>query len=357
MLDCQTEGGERSGAEVLEMAVTPIIERRRLAQCAQLQSFRVVAETSPFSYPEELLLPFRQLKAAGMDIYIGTYRDASSSPWNCKGLGGLAEADCTTTAFASESPLTRNLPVYSTTQHHHCKREPDLEPEQNHRATTPRDHYHPCMASELKFESRQSRESRTREPVYKSRAPRESRGQRRSSRSRSPRSSHSPSQAGGSRVPYIRRPSSRSRSPHLHPHPQQPPHAQAQQLYPNPAPQPHAQPPPHLAPHPQQYPGPNLRVPYLWALYNPWPPLPPPQRLDHDARYPAPPFPFSFPFPYPYPSPPLPFPSLSPIRALPPYRARLIHYRLAIAQGLNTLKLGYPYWEVRVIPGPLGYYR
>ncbi|KAJ7708531.1 hypothetical protein B0H16DRAFT_1746252 [Mycena metata] len=356
MLDCQTEGGERSGAEVLEMAATPIIERRRLAQCAQLQSFRVVAETSPFSYPEELLLPFRQLKAAGMDIYIGTYRDASSSPWNCKGLGGLAEADCTTTAFASESPLTRNLPVYSTTQHHHCKREPDLEPEQNHRATTPGITTTRAWRANLSS-SRDSRESLAPANLCINRARLEKVGVSGALRGRARQDPVIRHLAGGSRVPYIRRPSSRSRSPHLHPHPQQPPHAQAQQLYPNPAPQPHAQPPPHLAPHPQQYPGPNLRVPYLWALYNPWPPLPPPQRLDHDARYPAPPFPFSFPFPYPYPSPPLPFPALSPIRALPPYRARLIHYRLAIAQGLNTLKLGYPYWEVRVIPGPLGYYR
>ncbi|KAJ7777249.1 hypothetical protein B0H16DRAFT_1853664 [Mycena metata] len=83
------------------------------------------------------------------------------------------EADCTTTAFASESPLTGNLPVYSTIQEHHCKREPDSELEQNHRATTPRDHDHPCTASEPKFESRQSRQSRTREPVYDSRASRE----------------------------------------------------------------------------------------------------------------------------------------------------------------------------------------
>ncbi|KAJ7708535.1 hypothetical protein B0H16DRAFT_1746256 [Mycena metata] len=58
--------------QVLEMAATPMIERRKLAQCAQLQSFRVVAEASPFLYPEDLLSPFKELKAAGMDLYIGT---------------------------------------------------------------------------------------------------------------------------------------------------------------------------------------------------------------------------------------------------------------------------------------------
>ncbi|KAJ7044732.1 hypothetical protein C8F04DRAFT_595483 [Mycena alexandri] len=72
LLGCRAEDGELTGAEVLEMAATPIFNRRKLTQCVQLQSFRVVEERTYAAYPEPILLPFRELKAAGMDVYIGT---------------------------------------------------------------------------------------------------------------------------------------------------------------------------------------------------------------------------------------------------------------------------------------------
>ncbi|KAJ7167576.1 hypothetical protein C8R46DRAFT_1093464 [Mycena filopes] len=72
LLGCRPEDGELDFSDILEIAAAPITERWNLTQCARLQSFRVVHETRRALYSEELLLPFRNLRAAGMDIYIGT---------------------------------------------------------------------------------------------------------------------------------------------------------------------------------------------------------------------------------------------------------------------------------------------
>ncbi|KAJ6560439.1 hypothetical protein B0H19DRAFT_116573 [Mycena capillaripes] len=64
--------------DIILKAATPITKRRKtIAGCAQFQSFRVIQEKRRnvyewTSYKEKVLLPFRQLKASGMDIYIGT---------------------------------------------------------------------------------------------------------------------------------------------------------------------------------------------------------------------------------------------------------------------------------------------
>ncbi|KAJ7797340.1 hypothetical protein B0H14DRAFT_60069 [Mycena olivaceomarginata] len=57
--------------EILRHAAEPITKRWAiLPGCAQLQSFCVTSESS--AYFEEDLLPFRELKNSGMDVYIGT---------------------------------------------------------------------------------------------------------------------------------------------------------------------------------------------------------------------------------------------------------------------------------------------
>ncbi|KAJ7044738.1 hypothetical protein C8F04DRAFT_595623 [Mycena alexandri] len=76
---CRDENGEMTVYEILELAATPITERRNLTQCARLESFRVVEEAGGIDcsfplpqYLEEHLLSFRNLKAAGMEIYLGS---------------------------------------------------------------------------------------------------------------------------------------------------------------------------------------------------------------------------------------------------------------------------------------------
>ncbi|KAF7352385.1 F-box domain-containing protein [Mycena venus] len=73
---CRFEDREADVGDILRVAAGPITKRRAiLAGCAQLQSFHVVRETPRGAYlcmiyPENLLLPFRKLKASGMDVYI-----------------------------------------------------------------------------------------------------------------------------------------------------------------------------------------------------------------------------------------------------------------------------------------------
>ncbi|KAJ7741018.1 hypothetical protein B0H16DRAFT_1565704 [Mycena metata] len=64
--------------DIIDAAAVPITQRRHLAGCAQLQSFRVVSKTHPkvSVYAEARLLPFRELKEAGMDIYIGSEEES-----------------------------------------------------------------------------------------------------------------------------------------------------------------------------------------------------------------------------------------------------------------------------------------
>jgi hypothetical protein len=66
---------------IVKMAGAPVTARRNLEGCAPLQSFRVISATRnsyPTSrYPEAIftaedLLPFKNLKASGMDIHIGS---------------------------------------------------------------------------------------------------------------------------------------------------------------------------------------------------------------------------------------------------------------------------------------------
>ncbi|KAJ7044763.1 hypothetical protein C8F04DRAFT_1027150 [Mycena alexandri] len=63
---------------IIGIAAVPITQRRHLAGCAQLQSFHVVSKTHPevSVYAEARLLPFRELKEAGMDIYIGSEEES-----------------------------------------------------------------------------------------------------------------------------------------------------------------------------------------------------------------------------------------------------------------------------------------
>jgi len=64
--------------DIIGTAAVPITQRRYLAGCAQLQSFHVVSKTHPkvSVYAEARLLPFRKLKEAGMDIYIGSEEES-----------------------------------------------------------------------------------------------------------------------------------------------------------------------------------------------------------------------------------------------------------------------------------------
>ncbi|KAJ6560393.1 hypothetical protein B0H19DRAFT_1147510 [Mycena capillaripes] len=74
-LGCRAEDDEADVLEILEVAAEPITARRNIIPgCAQLRSFRVLDGTRQglIRYPEETLLPFIELKAAGMDVYIGT---------------------------------------------------------------------------------------------------------------------------------------------------------------------------------------------------------------------------------------------------------------------------------------------
>ncbi|KAJ7498523.1 hypothetical protein FB451DRAFT_1548375 [Mycena latifolia] len=69
--------GDASVSDIVEMAAAPIADRRKAGdKFAPLQSFRVVQEHYIFApalkISEEALLPFKKLKADGMDIYIGT---------------------------------------------------------------------------------------------------------------------------------------------------------------------------------------------------------------------------------------------------------------------------------------------
>ncbi|KAJ7682362.1 hypothetical protein DFH06DRAFT_1160904 [Mycena polygramma] len=56
---------------IVRMAATPIVERAHLNAVGPLQSFRVVASESPVLADAELL-PFKWLKASGMNVHIGT---------------------------------------------------------------------------------------------------------------------------------------------------------------------------------------------------------------------------------------------------------------------------------------------
>jgi len=77
-LGCPVVGGKASVHDILRIAAAPITARRNIVEgCAQLQSFRVESEKRlgmciSANYPEEALLPFTELKASGMDIYVGT---------------------------------------------------------------------------------------------------------------------------------------------------------------------------------------------------------------------------------------------------------------------------------------------
>ncbi|KAJ6539747.1 hypothetical protein B0H19DRAFT_1240374 [Mycena capillaripes] len=76
-MGCRVANLEAMLLDIVEMAAAPMPARRQLAGCAQLQSFRVVSALSGYFYsesmfPTEVLQPFKDLKASGMDIYIGT---------------------------------------------------------------------------------------------------------------------------------------------------------------------------------------------------------------------------------------------------------------------------------------------
>ncbi|KAJ6560440.1 hypothetical protein B0H19DRAFT_1261041 [Mycena capillaripes] len=78
-LGCRNADNEASPIDIVQTAGVPIADRNLFEGCVKLQSFHVVSESTPgirtrrvFMFREEDLLPFKQLKASGMDIYIGT---------------------------------------------------------------------------------------------------------------------------------------------------------------------------------------------------------------------------------------------------------------------------------------------
>ncbi|KAJ6561539.1 hypothetical protein DFH09DRAFT_1316118 [Mycena vulgaris] len=75
-LGCQDERNDdkASVVDIVNMAAAPMTERRSNRKgFAPLQSFRVVSQSGvPFVLREEQLLPFKNLKAEGMAIHIGT---------------------------------------------------------------------------------------------------------------------------------------------------------------------------------------------------------------------------------------------------------------------------------------------
>ncbi|KAF7352405.1 F-box domain-containing protein [Mycena venus] len=76
LLGCHSEDGGADVYDILQWAAVPVTTRWDvIAGYAQLQSFRVVHRTyggAHFgkSYPQAALLPFRKLKASGMDVYV-----------------------------------------------------------------------------------------------------------------------------------------------------------------------------------------------------------------------------------------------------------------------------------------------
>ncbi|KAJ7498515.1 hypothetical protein FB451DRAFT_1425962 [Mycena latifolia] len=72
-LMCRGEYGEARESEVVDIAAAPIAERRSWKGGPLFQSFRMmsVSENIFYSYPDKALLPYRNLKAEGMDLYIG----------------------------------------------------------------------------------------------------------------------------------------------------------------------------------------------------------------------------------------------------------------------------------------------
>ncbi|KAJ6560449.1 hypothetical protein B0H19DRAFT_1147755 [Mycena capillaripes] len=75
-LGCRAAEDEAALLDIISVAGAPISARRQLEGCVQLQSFRVEAAFPGFylesMFRPEVLQPFKDLKALGMEIYIGT---------------------------------------------------------------------------------------------------------------------------------------------------------------------------------------------------------------------------------------------------------------------------------------------
>ncbi|KAJ6539723.1 hypothetical protein B0H19DRAFT_1382339 [Mycena capillaripes] len=76
-MGCRPAHLEATLLDIVKIAGAPMSARRQLAGCAHLKSFRVVSTLdgnfySESMFPAGVLRPFKELKASGMDIHIGT---------------------------------------------------------------------------------------------------------------------------------------------------------------------------------------------------------------------------------------------------------------------------------------------
>ncbi|KAJ7440587.1 hypothetical protein FB451DRAFT_1191493 [Mycena latifolia] len=76
-LGCRVANHEASVVYIVKMAAAPVTARRNLSGCAELRVVHLISAEgsdvcSESMFPMEDLLLFKNLKASGMDIYIGS---------------------------------------------------------------------------------------------------------------------------------------------------------------------------------------------------------------------------------------------------------------------------------------------